>query len=181
VSYNKQELLTLREHLTSSPVFWWSPCCSSFFFVRCPIMRLDVLRCDVHYDFRIKTMFGLSLHPVVCVRAYLRYLSLLVYSGGVQHILCCVFVLFVFVLCILCCQFLWIVHCRLPLRYSLTFIYNRCMIIVLMNGCFYNGPVICPRSVIMARGGCNGPRQRRGPLQPPRAIITDRGHITGPL
>ena len=53
--------------------------------------------------------------------------------------------------------------------------------IVLMNGCFYNGPVICPRSVIMARGGCNDPRQRRGPLHPPRVIITDRGHITGPL
>jgi hypothetical protein len=29
--------------------------------------------------------------------------------SGVQHILCCVFVLFFFVLCTLCCQFLWIV------------------------------------------------------------------------
>ena len=31
----------------------------------------------------------------------------------------CVFVLIFFVLCALCCQFLWIVHFRLPLRYLL--------------------------------------------------------------
>jgi hypothetical protein len=37
--------------------------------------------------------------------------------------LCCVFVLFFFVLCTLCCQFLWIIHVWLSLRYSLTFIY----------------------------------------------------------
>ena len=41
--------------------------------------------------------------------SYLHYLCLFVYSD-VQHILCCVFVLFFFVLCILCCLFLWIVH-----------------------------------------------------------------------
>ena len=41
--------------------------------------------------------------------SYLRYLCLLTYSG-VQHILCYAFVLFFFVLCTLCCQFLWIVH-----------------------------------------------------------------------
>ena len=45
-------------------------------------------------------------------------LSLLAYSTGVQHILCGV--LFVFVLYTLCCQFLWIVHFWLPLRYSIT-------------------------------------------------------------
>jgi len=39
-----------------------------------------------------------------------------------QHILSCVFALFVFVLCTLCCQFLWTIHFWLPLRYSLTFI-----------------------------------------------------------
>jgi hypothetical protein len=37
------------------------------------------------------------------------------------------FVLFFFVLCTLCCQFLWIFLFRLPLRYSSTFIYHlRC-------------------------------------------------------
>ena len=28
VSYKKQELLALREHLSSPPFFWWGPCCS---------------------------------------------------------------------------------------------------------------------------------------------------------
>jgi hypothetical protein len=41
--------------------------------------------------------------------SYLRYLCVIAHSG-VQHILCCVFALFFFVLCILCCQFLWIIH-----------------------------------------------------------------------
>jgi len=44
---------------------------------------------------------------------YLRYLYLLAYSGF-KHILCCVFVLFVFVVCTLCYQFLWIVHFDCP-------------------------------------------------------------------
>ena len=44
----------------------------------------------------------------------LRYLCLFVYSG-VQHILCFVFVLCLFVLFTLCCQFLWIVHLLLLL------------------------------------------------------------------
>jgi hypothetical protein len=46
--------------------------------------------------------------------SYLRHLR------GVQHILCCVFALFFFFLCALCCQFLWIaVNFLLALRYSL--------------------------------------------------------------
>ena len=45
-------------------------------------------------------MFDLSLSPIVCTRfmSCLSYLFLFEY-GGVQHILCCVFVLFFFVLC----------------------------------------------------------------------------------
>ena len=81
--------------------------------------------CDVRYDVLKKTMFGSSLPPVVCRRVhvlFIRYMCLFTYIG-VQHLLCCVFVLFVFVSCTLCCQFLWIVHLWLPLRYSLTFIY----------------------------------------------------------
>ena len=39
--------------------------------------------------------------------SYLRDLCLFVYSG-VQHILTCAFVLLVFVVCTICCQFLWI-------------------------------------------------------------------------
>jgi hypothetical protein len=53
----------------------------------------------------------------------LRYLCLFVQSG-VHHILYCVFALLFFVLCTLCCQFLWIVHFLLSLRYSLAFIYR---------------------------------------------------------
>ena len=45
--------------------------------------------CDAGYDFRIKTMFGFSLPPVVCRRSHVLF-TLFVYSG-VQHILCCVF------------------------------------------------------------------------------------------
>jgi len=56
--------------------------------------------------------------------SYLRYLCLFAHSG-VQNILPCVFVLFVFVLCTLCCQTLWIVNIWLPLRYSLSFIQNQ--------------------------------------------------------
>ena len=57
--------------------------------------------------------------------SYLCFLCLYVHIG-VQHILCCVFVLFFFILCALCCQFLWIVPLFwLPLRYSLTFIYHN--------------------------------------------------------
>jgi hypothetical protein len=79
------------------------------------------------------------LPPVVCRRAhvlftlfvgglmsYLRYMYLWLFAySGVQHILCCVFVLFFFILCTLCCQFLWIVHFCLSLRYSLTFINSK--------------------------------------------------------
>jgi hypothetical protein len=53
--------------------------------------------------------------------SHVRYLCLFAHSG-VQRILCCVFVLFVFVLCTLCRQFLGIVYFWLPLRYSLTFV-----------------------------------------------------------
>jgi len=52
--------------------------------------------------------------------SYLRYLCLLAHRGA-QRILRCVFVFVVIVLCALCCQFLWIVHFRLPLLFSLAF------------------------------------------------------------
>ena len=76
--------------------------------------------CDVRYEIRIQTMFGSSLLPVICRRAYV-VCTLCVYAcifahSGVQHILCCVFVLFFFVLCTLCCHVFWIVLSWLPLR-----------------------------------------------------------------
>ena len=80
--------------------------------------------CEFCYDFHIKTMFVSSLPPVVCRRAHVLFTLCLFACSGVQHILCCVFVLFFFVLCALCCQFLWIVHIFLLFRYSLTFIFG---------------------------------------------------------
>ena len=53
--------------------------------------------------------------------SYFCYLCLFTYSG-VEHLLCCSLVLFFFALCTLCCQFLWIVHVWVSLRYSLTFV-----------------------------------------------------------
>jgi hypothetical protein len=72
----------------------------------------------------VKRSLEIVLYLKFCVRglmSYLRYLCLFAHSG-VQCILCCVFVLFVFVLCTLCRQFLGIVYFWLPLRYSLTFV-----------------------------------------------------------
>ena len=54
--------------------------------------------------------------------------------------------------------------------------------IVLINGCFHNGPVISPRLVIMAQGRLYWPKAMlranttfRGPL------CLNRGHIASPL
>ena len=66
--------------------------------------------------------------------SYLHYLCLLAHSR-VQQILCCVFVLFVFVLCAQCCQFLWIVHSWLLLRFPQTFICS-CYSLVFSWWCF---------------------------------------------
>ena len=66
------------------------------------------------------------------IMSYLRYLCLFAYSG-VQHILCNVFVLFVFVLCTLCCQFIWIVHFWLLIQHSLKFIYLIILIYTMYN------------------------------------------------
>jgi len=120
--------VSLREHLSSLlfGFFLWGPCCSYFdFFV-------------FSYCVSLRSGFRVVLHVAISglkrcsIRLYLRlfvggllsnlrYLCLFTYSG-IQHILCSVFVLFFFILCALCCQFLWIVHLWLPLRCSLTLI-----------------------------------------------------------
>ena len=53
--------------------------------------------------------------------------------SSVQHILCCVFYFFLSssgILCTKCCQFLWIIHCWLHFRFSLTVTY---IIIVMLR------------------------------------------------
>jgi hypothetical protein len=59
------------------------------------------MHCDVRYDFRIKTMFidSSSLPPIICRRVHVLFTLFVLFAySGVQHILCCAFILFVFVL-----------------------------------------------------------------------------------
>ena len=69
-------------------------------------------------------MFGSSLPLVVCWKAHVLFTLFVFFVAyiGVQHTLCSVSVSIFVVLCTLYCQFLWILHCLLPFRYSLTFI-----------------------------------------------------------
>ena len=83
--------------------------------------------CYVLYDFSIKTLFGSSLPPVVCRRAHVLFTLFLFVcvKWCPTHIMLVLFLFFfVYVLCTLCCQLLWIVYFWLSLRYSLTFIYT---------------------------------------------------------
>ena len=101
--------------------FWCGPCSSSLKngVVMSCVSTSWVPCYDVLYDFRIKTISDSFLPSVVCRRAHvLITLFVFVRIYGVQHILYCAFVLFVFVLCSLCCQFLWVVDFWLPLPYD---------------------------------------------------------------
>ena len=109
----------------SQLLFFFVLCCPNFvftFWVPC---------CDVRYDFRIKTMFGPSLPPVVCRRVHVlftktcTYLCLFTHSG-VQHILCCVFVCFYLSCASNVASISGLSIFLFPLRYSLTFISPRC-------------------------------------------------------
>ena len=72
----------------------------SVFLIFLCVFKFWIPCCDVRYDFRIKTMFGSSLPPVISgvSMSYLRYLCLFAYDG-VQHIMCWVFDLFFFLVC----------------------------------------------------------------------------------
>ena len=95
------------------------------FLVVCVVLLYDftflVSCCNVRYDFRIKTMLGSSLSPVICMRAHVLF-TLCVFACDIIVVFC--FVSFVFVLRTQCCQFLWIVFPLLPHRRSLTFLYQ---------------------------------------------------------
>ena len=105
-----------QEFLVGSVLLIW------LVFLCCPIMCLYVLIyvlwCPHTKDVRfVFTSSCLSYLCCLCLFAH----------SGIQHILCCVFVLFVFVMYLVCpmlpvsldCPFL------IPPRYSLTFIYIR--------------------------------------------------------
>ena len=127
VSYKKQELLTLREHMSSPSFFFCGGVCVLLYVLCCPDMCHYILssvlwsplrfpyKNDVRFVFTPSWLYeGLCLIYIICVCFA---------HSGIKHILCCAFVVFFFVLCTLCCQFHWIVHCWLSLPYSLTFIY----------------------------------------------------------
>jgi len=72
------------------------------------------------------------------LKSYLRYLCLFAYSVLWSNTYCVVFlVLFLFVLCTMCCQFLWIVYFRL--LYSL--FVDRFLFFLVFH-CF-----VCPSSI----------------------------------
>jgi hypothetical protein len=87
VSYEKQELLTLR--LSSPPGFW----CDLFSLLCCPIIYLYRLNSMLWCPLRFPRKNDVRPHPQLLVGGlmpYLRYLCLLEYIG-VKHILCWVF------------------------------------------------------------------------------------------
>jgi hypothetical protein len=123
-------------------------------FVLSHVFPCWVQYCDVHYEFSIKQCSlargRISYLHYLCLLAhsgvqheqhigcFMRGRHCLSFAGAWVHprvlvkfvlvivlVFCVVFiVLLVFVLCTLCCQFLWIGHSWLSLRFSLTFIYN---------------------------------------------------------
>ena len=114
VSYNKQELLTLREHL------------SFVVYLCCTIMCLTFcIPCyDVCYGFHMDTMFGSSLPSVVCRRDHVMF---------TLFVLACMWWCPARVMLCICFVFLCLVYPVLPvyldcpflifLRCSLTFIF----------------------------------------------------------
>ena len=76
--------------------------------------------CGVRSDFSIKTMFGSSFPPVVCrCLFYVICVCLRIVVSNTYRVV--FFVLFVFVLCAQCCQFLQIAQFVLPFRCCLAF------------------------------------------------------------
>jgi hypothetical protein len=133
-----------------------------FLFLCVMCIYVLIPRCDVRYDFHIKRC-SVCLYLQLFVEgpiSYLRYLCLCAYSGvfvlfvclsssyvasfsGLSMFICLRLMLpvsldcpclFVFVLCTICCQFLWIVHVYLPFRYSPTFISDLLVQNLLING-----------------------------------------------
>jgi len=119
--YKKQELLTLCEHLSSPPVFWWGPCCSMFFFsifVLFYCVFTFLATCSAWCPLRFP-MFDSSLSPVVCGRTHVLFdYVICVWLGIVLSNTYCVVLLFCLssscVLCVLYCQFAWVVYVLLP-------------------------------------------------------------------
>ena len=113
---------TFLKLLTSPPVLVGPVLFILFSFLSCPIVCLyvlsSVLWCPLRYPHKnyVRFVFTSScLIHVICV-----CLCIVVSNTYCVVSLLCLS----FAFCAQCCQFLWIVNSRLPLRYSLTFIFN---------------------------------------------------------
>jgi hypothetical protein len=73
----------------------------------CYLMSGNILAIGMEVEEDCEIWYVLCLNTFFFI-VYVHYLCLFAHSG-LQHILCCVFYLFYFVLCTLCCQFLWLV------------------------------------------------------------------------
>ena len=116
--------VSLECSFLKAPCFGWVRVAHLFSFcLCCPVMGFYVLSSVLWCPLRFphKTMLCSSLHPDICWRAHVLFM--LFVCSGVQRILRCVFSLFFEVWCALCCQYLWIVHFWLAIRYSLAFIW----------------------------------------------------------
>ena len=103
--YKRQEQLTFHEHLSLLPplIVWVRVAHLFSFFVLFYYVSLrSEFRVVMSVTISAYKRCSVLLPPVVCM-SYLRYLYLFAHSG-IQHILCCVFVMLFFVLCALCCQ-----------------------------------------------------------------------------
>ena len=125
--------------MSSTPVFGRVRVAHLFSFLCCPVMCLHVLSsvlwCPLRFLHKHDDRFIFT--PVVCRRAHV-FITLFVFvcvQWRPTHIVVC----FLFclssscVLCTQCCQFLWIVHSWLFLRFSLTFLYIK---LVLLSWCW---------------------------------------------
>jgi hypothetical protein len=83
---------------------WWGPWCLSFRFFYVVPLCAWVPCCDVRYDFRITTMFGSSLPPVVYMRAhvFVCFCVCMFAHSDFQHDVAHLFGFLCFVFCFVC-------------------------------------------------------------------------------
>jgi hypothetical protein len=122
---------TIWTHITAYPS--WTPQFIPCFLVGSVFLIFLVF--SLSYYVSLQSEFRVVMSITISAKCADRLYSQLSVGGLVSYLLifaclrivvsktyCVVFLLLFFVFCNLCCQFLWIVHFWLPLRYSLTFI-----------------------------------------------------------
>jgi hypothetical protein len=109
-------LLFARAH-EFTPIFDEIRFAQPFRLLCCPVMCIyalsSVLWCPLRVLPKNNDRFVFTSSSLQGRMSCLCYLYLVVYNST-QHILCCVFVLFFFVLCTLSCQFIQVLHLYCP-------------------------------------------------------------------